>query len=63
MKYIYAFLGGAIVGAVSAVLMAPEKGVKTRAKIKLMLKKRGIIATDDEIEEIIDEINEELQLQ
>lgn len=60
MKTICAFLGGALVGAAAAILFAPEKGVETRARLKLMLKKRGIIADDDELEEIIDEIREEV---
>ena len=60
MKYLYAFIGGAIVGAAGAVLLAPEKGVETRARIKLLLKKYGVIAADDELEEIADEINAEI---
>ena len=60
MKYLYAFIGGAIVGAAGAVLLAPEMGVETRARIKLLLKKYGVIAADDELEEIADEINAEI---
>ncbi len=61
MKYLLAFAGGALIGAATALLMAPEKGVDTRARIKLMLKKHGLIAQDDELEEIVDEINAELK--
>lgn len=61
MKHIFAFLGGAVVGATAAILFAPEKGVETRARIKLMLKKHGVIANDDELEELVDEINDELK--
>lgn len=60
MKYLYAFIGGAIIGVAGAVLLAPEKGVETRARIKLLLKKYGVIAPDDELEEIADEINAEI---
>lgn len=60
MKYLYAFIGGAIIGMAGAVLLAPEKGVETRARIKLLLKKYGVIAPDDELEEIADEINAEI---
>ncbi|MDE5572278.1 MAG: YtxH domain-containing protein [Muribaculaceae bacterium] len=60
MKYILAFLGGAAVGAAAAILTAPEKGVETRARIKILLKKYGIVAPDDELEEMVDEIRAEI---
>ena len=60
MKYLLAFLGGAADGAAAAILTAPEKGVETRARIKILLKKYGIVASDDELEEMIDEIRTEI---
>ena len=39
---IYAFLGGAVVGALAAILFAPEKGSDLRKRIKEILKRRGI---------------------
>ena len=45
---ISAFLGGALVGASIALLFAPEKGVDTRARIKALLKSKGIDFSDDE---------------
>lgn len=60
MKYLLAFLGGAAVGAAAAILAAPEKGVETRARIKILLKKYGIVAPDDELEEMVDEIRAEI---
>ena len=60
MKYLLAFLGGAAVGAAAAILTAPEKGVETRARIKILLKKYGIVAPDDELEEMVDEIRAEI---
>lgn len=61
MKHILAFLGGALLGAGASLLFAPEKGVDTRARIKLLLKEKGIIADDDELQEIVEEINVELK--
>lgn len=40
MKTLFAFLGGAIAGAAVAILLAPEKGEVTRAKIREMIDKR-----------------------
>lgn len=37
---LYAFLGGAIVGAIAAVLFAPEKGEDLRRRIKDVLRKK-----------------------
>ena len=49
---ISAFLGGALVGASIALLFAPEKGVDTRARIKALLKSKGIDFSDDEVEQV-----------
>ena len=56
---ISAFLGGALVGASIALLFAPEKGVDTRARIKALLKSKGIDFSDDEVEKLVDEISDE----
>ena len=40
---LYAFLGGALVGAGAAILFAPEKGEDLRRRIKDLLRKKGII--------------------
>ncbi|MDO5395597.1 MAG: YtxH domain-containing protein [Bacteroidales bacterium] len=50
MKSIYLFLGGAVVGAVAALLLAPESGEDTRARIKALLRKKVGEVTDDENE-------------
>lgn len=47
MKTLFAFLGGAIAGAAVAILMAPEKGEVTRAKIREMIDKRVDELEDD----------------
>ena len=45
---ISAFVGGAVIGGAVALLFAPEKGADTRARIKALLKSKGIDFTDDE---------------
>ncbi len=50
---IFTFLGGAALGALVAMLLAPESGRKTRKKIKRKLKKRGIDLSTDELSELI----------
>ncbi len=48
---IVAFLAGVAAGAVAGILLAPEKGDKTRAKIISLLEEKGI--SKDKFEEII----------
>ena len=63
MKYkglLYAFLGGATVGCIAAILFAPEKGSDMRARIKRMLKERGIDFSDDDVSELVDQITAEI---
>ncbi len=57
---ISAFLGGAIVGAAVALLVAPEKGVDTRNKIKEILRKKGIIASESEIDLLVEQLTTEI---
>ena len=56
----YAFLGGALVGAAAAVLFAPEKGSDLRNRIKEMLKRNGIDFTDDEVEQLVKQISAQI---
>ncbi len=46
---LFAFFGGALLGAGAALLLAPDSGVKTRKKLKRKLKK----LRPDELEELI----------
>lgn len=57
---LYAFLGGAIVGAGAAILYAPEKGEETRRRIKELLRKRGILCSDSEIDALVEQLTTEV---
>ena len=61
LSVLYAFLGGAIVGASAAILFAPEKGSDLRARIKEMLKKNGIDFSDDEVEQLVKQISAQIE--
>lgn len=63
LNLLYAFLGGAIVGAGAALLFAPEKGEDLRDQIKLLLKKYGVCkcTKEEELETIVDEIAAEIK--
>lgn len=63
LNILYAFLGGAIVGAGAAILFAPEKGEDLRGQIKTLLKKYGCChcSKEEELEELVDEIAEEIK--
>ena len=60
MKYLYAFLGGAIVGAAAAVLFAPEKGEDLRAKIRELLQ-RYVICKGQSEDELVEQIVAEIE--
>jgi len=60
LNLLYAFLGGALVGAAAAVLFAPEKGSDLRNRIKEMLKRNGIDFTDDEVEQLVKQISAQI---
>ena len=58
---LYAFLGGALVGASAAILFAPEKGSDLRSRIQEMLKKNGIDFSDDEVEQLVKQISAQIE--
>lgn len=53
---LYAFLGGALVGAAAAILFAPANGAETRKKVKSLLKKRGVKISDEEVDDLVAEL-------
>ena len=64
MKYLsllYGFLGGAILGASLAILDAPESGKDLRKRIKELLKKKGIDFSDDEVEQLVNQISAQIE--
>lgn len=60
LTILYAFLGGAIVGAGAALLLAPEKGEDTRRRIKDVLRQKGIICSDTEIDALVEQLTTEI---
>lgn len=56
-----AFIGGAVVGAAAGLLLAPEKGEDTRAKIVAALRKKGISLSHNDMEDLVDEIAAEVK--
>lgn len=58
MKYglLYAFLGGAVVGAAAAILFAPTDGADMRKKVKNLLKKKGVKISDEEVDDLVAEL-------
>lgn len=63
MKSFNTFLGGAAVGALVALLFAPESGEKTRKRIVRFLKENGLLPSQlgEDIEEGKSEIDDIMQ--
>lgn len=60
LSVLYAFLGGAVVGAGAALLFAPEKGQDVRERIAALLRKKGILCSDNEIDELVEQLTTQI---
>ena len=60
LSILYAFIGGALIGASAAVLFAPSKGTDLRAKIKETHQKKGIICTQSEIDALVEQLTADI---
>ena len=60
LTLISAFLGGAILGAGAAILFAPEKGADLRSRITDLLRKKGIICSQNEIDALVEQLTTEI---
>ena len=56
------FMAGAFIGAIIAILLAPESGDETREKIKAKLEEKGVKLSKEQLDEFIDSIKEKLNL-
>ncbi len=54
LSHLFAFLGGAVAGAAIGLLLAPESGAETRAKIAAKAKEHGI--DKDHLSEFVDRV-------
>lgn len=63
LNVVLAVIGGAVAGATVGLLLAPEKGEKTREDIVEYLKSKGIKLRKSKIEALADEIAEEIDKQ
>lgn len=57
-SHICAFIGGATVGAILALLLAPDSGRNTRTKIDQKLRERGIVLDSERLDEFIEKMKE-----
>lgn len=54
-----AFLGGALLGAIGALLLTPIKGTDLRTRLKEKLSEHSIILSDVEVDELIARLEED----
>ena len=61
LHVILAVIGGAVAGATSGLLFAPEKGCDTRSRIAQILKEKGVNLKGKKLDELVDEITEQVE--
>ncbi|MDE5988008.1 MAG: YtxH domain-containing protein [Duncaniella sp.] len=61
LNIVLSVIGGAVAGATVGLLLAPEKGEKTRRNIVKYLESKGIKLQKSKLEELADEIAEEIE--
>lgn len=51
-----AFLGGALLGALAAVLLAPQRGIKTRSELRSRIHKfnEAVYLDEDQVAEMVE---------
>ena len=57
---ISAFLVGAVVGATAAILFAPEKGEDLRERICKILRKNGVVCSEQDVDALVARLTKEL---
>ncbi|MCQ2349024.1 MAG: YtxH domain-containing protein [Paludibacteraceae bacterium] len=62
LSHLFAFIGGAAAGVLAGILLAPDSGSNTRAKIITMLKEKGVIMSKEELEAFIAKVKGKLKL-
>lgn len=61
-SHFFAFFTGALIGAIIALLLAPDKGSETRKKIDDLLKEKGINLSSDKLDEFIQKMKEHFNI-
>ncbi len=61
LSHLFAFVGGAVAGAAIGLLLAPDSGANTRAKIAEMLKEKGIWLDKEALTEFVDKVMAKLK--